>query len=65
MLLGTLIASLLENLLSRKRIIRAGDGKGERHHLLKDMFRMNLNLKAFIQEIIYQISRRIVITYKS
>ena len=62
MLLGTLVASLLENLLSHKRIIRAGDGKGERHHPLKDMYRMNLNSKAFIQEIIYQITRRIVIT---
>ena len=62
MLLGTLGASLLGNLLTVKDTIRAGEGMiraGEASHILqlilkyKSIIKMNLNLMVFIQEIIY------------
>ena len=61
MLLGTLGASLLGNLLTGKGIIRAGDGKGTVRAGKRSkktpkfaIIRKNLDLMVYIQEIIYQ-----------
>ena len=61
MLLGTLGASLLGNLLTRKDTIRAGEGTitaAQTTHPLTNFeiqkyYKMNLNWMVFIQEIIY------------
>ena len=63
MLLGSLSASLLGNLLTGKGTIRAGEGTiraGQDFYLIiwkilkyKSIIKMNLNLMVFIQEIIY------------
>ena len=53
MLLGTLGASLLGNLLTGKDTIRAGEGTIRVGHKYKSIIKINLNLMVFIQEMIY------------
>ena len=52
MLLGTLGASLLGNLLTGKDAIRAGEGTIRAGQIFKSIIKVNLNFKVFIQEII-------------
>ena len=53
MLLGTLGASLLGNLLTGKDTIRAGKCTIRVGHKYKSIIKINLNLMVFIQEMIY------------
>ena len=53
MLLGTIEASLLGNLLTRKGILRAGSGQNISNFELQNIIKMNQDLMVFFQEIIY------------
>ena len=56
MLLGILRASLLENMLTGKNVLKAGKGaiRTGQNLKYKNIIIVNLNLTVFIQEIVHQ-----------